>query len=158
MNIRDATDADLPELLRLNDQVQKQHADQYPEKFKYPAMDQEVEEFFKGILDSDSDKVIVILKEKKLIGYLWYEIQERPENALKNGLKRFYIHHVGVDKGSRRSGAATALFKWIITKAQAASIDEIGLDTWQLNKEAQIFFEHQGFEQEKIIYSKKIKN
>lgn len=158
MNIRNATDADLPEILRLNDQVQKQHADQYPGKFKYPTVTQEMEEFFGRILDSDSNKIIVILKEHKLIGYLWYEIQEKPENAFKNGLKRFYIHHVGVDKESRRSGAATSLFEWVVAKAQAASIDEIGLDTWLLNKEAQSFFEHQGFKREKIIYSKNIKN
>lgn len=157
MNIRTATDTDLPELLRLNDQVQKQHADQYPEKFKYPTVSQEIEDFYRGLLNSDSNQIVVILKAQKLVGYLWYERQEKPENAFKNSLRRFYIHHIGVDKDSRRSGAATALFEWIITKAQSESIDEIGLDTWFLNEEAQRFFEHQGFEREKIIYSKKVK-
>lgn len=155
MNIRNAINADLPELLRLNDQAQKQHAEQYPEKFKYPANAEEVKEFLKGLIGSDSNEIMVIFSEKRLIGYLWYEIQEKPENAFKNSLKRFYIHHVCVDENSRRCGAATTLFEWTITKAQSVSIDEIGLDTWLLNKEAQSFFEHQGFEQEKIIYSKK---
>ncbi len=156
MDIRNFTIQDMPDLIRLNNQVQQQHAKQYPEKFKCSTDPDKVSEFFKKLINCNSNKILVVSKQQTLLGYLWYEIQDKPENTFTYSIKRIYIHHVSVDRTVRRSGIATKLFNRVIQQAKLVDAIEVGLDTWNLNKDAQSFFEKQGFDAERVVYSKKL--
>ena len=156
MSIRPATTNDLPDLVRLNDQIQLQHVEQYPSEFKYPVEPHLVSEFFAMLVSSTSNEVIVAFDDENVLGYLWYETQEKAESPFKHAKLRFYIHHVCVDSRVRRGGVASALFDRVEQEARIASIAEIALDTWSMNKEGQDFFARQGFERIRLIYSKKL--
>ncbi|MEZ5551016.1 MAG: GNAT family N-acetyltransferase [Pseudomonadales bacterium] len=154
MNIRIATVTDLNDLVRLNDQIQRQHAEQYPEEFKYPANSKEVAKFFATLIESDTDTVLVASNETGVYAYLYYEIQRIPENTFKYAKSRYYIHHVLVDSSVRRSGTASALFAKVEGRARPEGIAHIALDTWMLNKEAHDFFEWKGFTVTQLLFSK----
>lgn len=156
MAIRLATTADLADLVRLNDQIQLQHAEQYPHEFKYPADAEGVSNFFADLISGDTDVVIVAFDENGLYAYLWYAIHRIPENAFRYAKSRYYIQHVLVDTAIRRLGTASALFQWVENEAKTNGVTQIALDSWSLNKHAHEFFERQGFEKEQLVFSKKL--
>ena len=156
MDIRIATASDLDDLVRLNDQIQLQHAQQYPEEFKYPADQIEVRAFFESLIKSDTNTVLVATSENVVYAYLYYETHRIPENTFKFAKDRFYIHHILVDVSVRRSGTATALFKTVEEHARSEGIGNITLDTWMLNKDAHVYFEQIGFEVTQLLFSKSV--
>ena len=156
MAIRLATTADLGDLVRLNDQIQLQHAEQYRHEFKYPTDAGGVSNFFCDLVSSDTDVVIVACDENSIYAYLWYEIHRIPENAFKYAKTRYYIQHVLVDSAIRRLGTASALFQWVENEAKINGVMQIALDSWSLNKHAHEFFERQGFEKTQLLFSKKL--
>ena len=156
MTIRLATTADLNDLVRLNDQIQHQHAEQYPEEFKYPANADEVSNFFDELISSETDIVLVAFDETSIFAYLWYAIQQIPENRFKYAKARYYIQQVLVDSAIRRLGTASTLFEWVENEAKNNGVTQIALDTWSLNKHAHDFFERQGFEKTQLLFTKKL--
>ena len=157
MKIRAATRSDLEDLVRLNDQIQWQHANQYPHEFKYPADKEKVAEFFERLIDSDSNTVVVVCDKDQPIAYLYCELQRIPQNTFKFAKSRYYIHHILIDETVRRTGIASALFEWVEEQARGRGVSEIALDTWMLNKEAHEFFERKGFHLTQLLFSKALK-
>jgi len=112
MVVRTALNSDLAELVRLNNQIQQQHAILYPDEFKYPTVSADIRNYFKTLINSDQNTVLVVESDDAVQAYLYYELQQKPENAFKFGYKRFYIHHIVVDASFRRSGiGSSSLFK-----------------------------------------------
>jgi len=72
-------------------------------------------------------------------GYLWFEVQDRPETPLTLARKRFYIHHLSVQAGARRHGIASALLRHVEAEALSGGITNIALDTWAANESARGF-------------------
>ena len=154
MAVRSALVSDLDELARLNDQIQHQHAILYPDEFKYPIDSVDVKIYFKSIIGSDENTVLVAESNDAVQAYLYYETQQRPENTFKFGFRRFYIHHVVVDAPYRRSGIATELFQAVEKRARLQGIRVIGLDSWALNTDAHVYFEQRGLDVCRLVYSK----
>ena len=152
--IRLAKHSDLDDLIRLNDQIQRQHAEQYPEEFRYPADPNGVRDFFVSLLDSENNTVIVACESDRTVAYLYYELHEIPQNTFKFAKSRYYIHHVLVDESVRRSGTASALFEWVEKDARDNGVPQIALDTWMLNEDAHKFFERKGFQLTQLLFSK----
>lgn len=98
MEVREAKLSDVIELVRLNDEVQHQHAQLYRQIYIYPLEVEKVSRFFEDLISSDSASVLVATSETGLCGYLYYEIQVNEANAFKFPSTRYYIHHVGVEK------------------------------------------------------------
>jgi len=156
MIIRPATNSDIDDLVLLNDQIQRLHAEQYPDEFRYPVDRGEIRDFFEGLLSSDNNTVIVACDESRTIGYLYYEIHSIPQNTFKLAKVRYYIHHVLVDENTRRLGTASALFDWVESDARENGVSQIVLDTWMKNSDAHEFFKRKGYELTQLLFSKPV--
>lgn len=156
MEVREATLADVSELVRLNDEVQRLHAELYPQIYIYPLEVGKVSRFFDDLINSESASVLVATSETGLCGYLYYEIQLNKLNAFKFPSTRYYIHHVSVEKKSRRNGVATQLFQYLESTAKSVGNTQVMLDTMHLNRHAQQFFESIGFSLLMQKYSKSL--
>ncbi|MDH3662041.1 MAG: GNAT family N-acetyltransferase [Alphaproteobacteria bacterium] len=102
VTIQNAAVSDLDRIVALNDQVQRQHADAYPNDFVFPINPTEVSDFFAALLDDGSQALLLALADGDAIGYLWYQIQHRPPNPFTRSISRTFIHHVVVDQRFRR--------------------------------------------------------
>lgn len=156
IDIRKASNPDIEALVRLNDQIQRQHAEQYPDEFKYPIVSAQSRIFFQRALDSKDQHLMVADVDGLVMAYLWFERQVRPESDIRPAKTRFYVQHICVDADHQRSGIATALFQWLEERAQANNISEIALDTWALNESGQAFFAARGFAPSRLMLSKKL--
>lgn len=154
MNIRRAIDSDLDDLVLLNDQIQRLHAEQYPDEFRYPTDPGDVRDFFIGLLNSEHNIVVVACEENRTVGYLYYEVHRIPQDTFKFAIIRYYIHHVLVDEYARRLGTASALFDWVEKEARDDGVSQIALDTWMRNADAHKFFKRKGYQLTQLLFSK----
>ena len=156
VTFRNAVDADLGALIRLNAQVQTLHAQAHPADFKSITDAGEVRDFFASVMRQADHTILVAEVEGAVVGYAWFEIQERPQTPFTWAKKKVFLHHIGVDSGHRRLGVGSALITRVEQQALAAGIGEVALDMWSLNDTAQVFFESRGFETYRSIRRKQI--
>ena len=145
VNVRTASVADLVLLIRLNQVVQNVHAVLYPEDFKEVADPSAVGTFFAERLVDPKCAIGIAEADDVPVGYVWFELQLRPETPFTPSRPRIYVHHVSVAPEARRRGIATALLHFVEQRAACENIREIALDTWAANLDAQHFFGSQGF-------------
>lgn len=154
--IRNATDADLGALIRLNAQVQRVHAETYPADFKSITDEGEVRLFLASVIQRVDHAILLAQVDGTDVGYAWIELMQRPPTPFTWAKKRIFLHHICVDIGHRRLGIGSALITRIEERAVAAGIDEFVLDMWALNDSAQAFFNSCGLETYRLFLRKQL--
>ena len=158
MKIIKATKNNIQDIIFLNSFVQKIHANNYPDLFKSLPDDNDITSFYNEILDKEENYILLAVKGDKAIGYLWAELQQKPENPFKYEQKQVYIHQIAVDEESRGHGTGYALLSKLESIAKQNGITNFALDSWIFNKDAHSFFEQLGFTTYKINMWKKEKH
>jgi diamine N-acetyltransferase len=151
---RNAVDADLDALIRLNAQVQELHAHVYPADFKSLTDEGEVRDFLASLMRRTDHTILLAQVDDEVVGYAWFEIQDRPQTPFTWAKKRVFLHHICADSGHRRLGVGSALITRVEERALAAGIGEIALDMWSLNDTAQAFFKSCGLEPYRLFLRK----
>jgi GNAT superfamily N-acetyltransferase len=145
ISVRVASAADIDDIVRLNRDVQQLHAELEPSFFKSNVDYEEVGAFFAAKLALWENHIRLADSGDGPTGYLWFEVQDRPETPLTLGRKRIYIHHLSVQAEARRHGVASALLRHVEAEALIGGIANIALDTWAANGSARSFIEACGF-------------
>ena len=145
MEIFKAKHEHVGEIALLNDAVQRMHAENYPEVFKYPTDTAEVEKFFRDRISDNNGFIFMARISGQAVGYVWCNIQRRHESVFKHGQERIYIHQLSVKPEHRRKGIARKLMHAVERVAKKNGISRFALDSWEFNKEAHTFFEQLGF-------------
>jgi ribosomal protein S18 acetylase RimI-like enzyme len=156
MEVRQATIDDVKTLVALNDHVQKPHSTFEPTIFRADTDDAELRAFFSEVLRKPCNLLFLAFSERTPVGYIWFEIQDRPRNPLEHGGKQAYVHHIAVDARVRRRGVASQLFSIVEEEARLRGINKIELDVWAENHDAQQFFCAQGFFAQRFALAKKL--
>ena len=152
--IRNAVDADLDALIKLNAQVQRLHAQLYPADFKSLTDEREVRDFLVSTMRQTNHTILLAQVDVAVVGYAWFEIQDRPQTAFTWPKKRVFLHHICVDSGHRRLGVGSALITRVEERALAGRIGEFALDMWLLNDTAEAFFKSCGLETYRLFLRK----
>jgi ribosomal protein S18 acetylase RimI-like enzyme len=145
ISVRAASAADIDDVVRLNRDVQQLHATLEPSFFKAHFDSEDVAAFFSAKLALPGNQILLADNGNGLSGYLWFEVQDRPETPLTFARKRIYIHHLSVQTEARRQGIASALLREVEAQARIAGIANIALDMWAANEPARRFFAARGF-------------
>lgn len=153
MDIRRADHADLDDIIRIGDQVLARHATDYPEEFVYPMDDGAMRGFFGK---AKHEIIVACGDDGTVLGYLWFERQDRRRNAFKFAKKRLYVHHVGVDGAAQGRGVGTALFDHVTAVARGEKRGELALDFWNSNTAAHGFFAARGFEPTQLVFVRRL--
>jgi ribosomal protein S18 acetylase RimI-like enzyme len=104
VTVRNAVDADLDALIRLNTQLQRLHAQVYPADFKSLTDERDVRDFLLSAMRQTDHTILVAQIDGAVVGYAWIEIQDRPQTPFSWAKKRAFLHHICVDSGRRRLG------------------------------------------------------
>ncbi len=154
--VRLAVAGDIAELATLNRIIQDDHVKSESDYFNADWQAELVEKFFSNLLVSDKNTILIAELAGRPVGYLWFEVQERPGNLFKLALRRIYIHHVGVDEGSQGRGVGATLVRAAEAEAEMRGIVHIAVDTWAFNANAQAFFQRLGFDPFNIAMRKEL--
>lgn len=148
--IRRATPGDAATIARLNQSIQRWHADHYPDAF-YPTPDPAAlaNHFAERLADP---LCTVFLSGDPACGYALCTVQSREASLFSPAVRRLMVDHIAVSPEARRRGHGRALLAAARELAQDIEVDEMLLDTWEANTEAHSFFRAMGFAPRRMLF------
>ena len=156
--VKVAENEDVDDLVSLNRDVQSLHAALYPNDFRPHADPAALRHLLVNVIADKMHKVGVHPGPTGAKGYVWIELQDRPETALTPASRQIYIHHIAVSCEYRRKGVASSLMRWVDEYAALMGIDQILLDHWVANDSAHAFFASIGYSPLRIVMRKNLRD
>jgi GNAT superfamily N-acetyltransferase len=121
--IREAGTSDLDALVELNLQVQRLHVDEEPEQFVEPSREA-VAAWLSERLGEEGWRALVAEADGRCVGYVLFELIDRPIGTFTAAMRAVYIHQIGVDSGVRRRGIGRALVQAVEREAAALGVQQ----------------------------------
>jgi len=147
MNIRQAVSKDSLLLSSLSMDVQRLHAENYPDTFKVPKNDNYAAAFFDEMLADPQTSIFIAEDENgKVLGYILCKLVEREENPFTFASRHMLIDQISVRTAAQRQGIGKALINQAVMLAKGLNVTKIQLISWDFNKDAHAVFEKMGFE------------
>lgn len=147
MQIRRATVNDAALLARLNEPVQRLHAEARPEIFKLPEPDdQTLIVWFSDVLRKPDSYVYIGEVEGQAVGCVIAQIIRRLENPFAYPMEWILIDQISVNPEHQRQGYGKLLLDAVLELARAENIKRVILDVWGFNANAIGFYKKQGFQ------------
>ena len=143
MNIRRATESDIPAVLKMLSQVLELHADIRPDIFipnttKYSADD------LADMFTDDSRPVYVAEDDGAVYGYAFCQLQDPPFTSTMVPHKILYLDDLCVDESARGKHVGSALFEHVKSEAKRLGCYEVTLNVWEGNDKAIGFYRSMG--------------
>jgi GNAT superfamily N-acetyltransferase len=156
VTIRQATEADLPELGRLGALLVRTHYGFDPHRFMAPA--DGVEEgyaWFLGRQLVDTDAVVLVAERGPIVvGYVYAGLEPASWKELRDACG--FIHDVVVAEQGRRSGVASALIDAAAAWLKERGAPRVMLWTAEANEGAQRLFARSGFRRTMIEMTREL--
>lgn len=156
VTIRQATEADLPELGRLGALLVRTHFGFDPQRFMAPA--EGVEEGYSWFLGRqlvDTDAVVLVAERgRAVLGYVYAGLEPASWKELREACG--FIHDVVVVEQGRRSGVASALIDAAAMWLKERGAPRVMLWTAEANEGAQRLFAQSGFRRTMIEMTREL--
>ena len=141
MNIRRATDRDIPDVLRLLSQVLEVHAAIRPDIFVSGTTKYGEEDLKEMFVDDLRPVYVAVDDDENVAGYAFCQIQDPPVSRTMVPRKTLYIDDLCVDEKARGAHIGSLLFDHVRSEAKRLGCHEITLDVWEGNAPAASFYE-----------------
>lgn len=146
MIIRKATKEDISSIILLLHEVNDVHAMGRPDLFKFGSTKYNKEDL-EVILEADETKVYLACEEEKVLGHVFFAIEETEESESRVGHKTLYIDDICVKEDARGQRVGEALYKEVKRLAKELVCDRITLHVWECNPGARVFYEKMGMKE-----------
>jgi ribosomal protein S18 acetylase RimI-like enzyme len=140
--IRIAGEKDYQAVLELETIISKQNSEGCPDVFKFSKNPIPIELYNKEISDGN---IYVFEIDKKIIGFYWARVIEMENERIKHQ-KIYFIYSLIIKEEYMRRGYGKKIFQYIEEDAKTKGCQAVGLDVWEYNKHAKIFYEKMGME------------
>jgi len=144
MNIREAVESDVGDLVKLNGEVQHIHVSLFPEFFRQTDPSA-VADWFRGQLRDQAAGVFVAIVDANVVGYLILREVTRKANIFSQTRRYGYVDQICVAQELRHQGIGQALITWAADRARELGLDRLELDVWSANQSAKTAFQALGF-------------
>ena len=144
MNIRFATEGDLPRVNELRAQVNALHVSGKPEVFR-PGFCEELQEHVHVLFSAPDHAILVAEGEAGVVGFACVKLVERPGSPYRLPMRYLDVDEFGVDEAARRQGVGRMLFEAVRDYARTQGVSRIELNMWEFNQDALAFYEAIGF-------------
>lgn len=101
-------------------------------------------------LCSPEQKIIVIVEEERICGYLLYKIKSKGKDHT------LWIDQLVIAEESRNKGYATKLMKEIEKKAKETKAKRVELNCWAFNEGALELYKKLGFNPQRLVMEKDV--
>lgn len=143
MNIRFATEGDIPGMIDLLQQVGEVHHQIRPDIFRAGAQKYD-EAALRELLRDSSRPILIGELEGKVAGYAFCILKNTENDPVLMDSRSLYIDDLCVDEGHRGQGIAQALYARVKEYARELGCNTITLNVWCGNKGALRFYEKAG--------------
>lgn len=140
VNVREATKEDYASIVPIASESQAQHVEALPQLFQSGVAGLP-EDYFLGLLESESSTVYVAEFENSIIGYVLIELKHKSHLDILIPRDVAYISDITVMKAHQGKGVGYALFQQCVEWARAKGASSLDLMVWEFNKDAMAFYE-----------------
>ena len=147
MLIRRADTHDIPDILRLLQQVCNVHQAIRPDIFKRDGV-KYTESDLRELLADESRPVWCAVEDGCFLGYCFCQWKEYRDSSVSTDRKELYIDDLCVDEAARGKGVATELFRYVTAVAKSEGANFITLNVWEGNS-ARNFYDKMGMKPRK---------
>ena len=144
MNIRPATENELPRVNELRRQVSQLHAAGRPDFFK-PGFPQRLADHIHDCFAEQHRHILVAELDGRIVAFAMLNEHDAPETPYKAARRFIEVDEFGVDDACHRRGIGRALLEGIRAFARELGHDRIELNVWEFNHNALAFYEALGF-------------
>ena len=146
--IRRAETRDIPEVMRLLEQVDRVHHQGRPDLFRLGTKygPEELAEIFAD----DARPVFVLPEGERVLGYAFCVHQRHTGDRILTDIRTLYIDALCVDEERRGQGIGTRLYRHVLDYAREQGCYNVTLNVWSLNAPALAFYEKCGLRPQKI--------
>ncbi len=150
MNIRRATESDMPGLNKLLSQVLAVHHNGRPDIFK-PGCKKYTDEELLTIIHDDNRPIFIAADEDgSVMGYAFCIFQQHIDSNILTDIKTLYIDDLCVDENIRGRHIGKSLYDYVVNFSRKSGCYNVTLNVWSLNEGAIKFYEKCGMKPQKI--------
>lgn len=144
LQIREATIADIPRLIKLLHQVNMVHHDLRPDLFK-PQTTKYDEAQLADMIATETQPIFVS-EDGMVNGYVFCQIQETRDDRLLQDRRTLYIDDLCVDAQARGKHIGRQLLDYVRRFAEQQGCQSITLNVWTGNEAALTFYQKAGMQ------------
>ena len=149
MNIRFATETDIPGMIALLKQVGQVHHEIRPDLFRAGAQKYD-ETALSALLKDPSRPILISEIDSQVAGYAFCILQITEKDPVLCDRKVLYIDDLCVDEKQRGRGIATEIYQRVLEYARELHCDAVTLNVWCGNDSAMHFYEKSGLKPQKV--------
>ena len=149
MQIRFATQQDVPGIIDLLRQVGQVHHQGRPDVFRAGAQKYGASQVM-DMLNSSATPIFVAVEENKVLGYGFCMVKDYAQDTVMAPHKSLYIDDLCVDEGCRGKGVGKAIYNEILRYSKMRGCYNVTLNVWCCNPGAVAFYESLGLKPQKI--------
>lgn len=116
-------------------QVHDKHVSDYPAFYNELDNFNNQEEYSKFI-KQEGRTIILAKQSEEVVGLLWAEIKEKPQNRYMKARKELWLEGIVVDECYRNLGIGNFLMEELINMGKEGDFDSVELMVWAKNDEA----------------------
>jgi GNAT superfamily N-acetyltransferase len=148
--IREATQADLPELARLRWDFRREHGDVAP-GISFEGFGERFEPFARAALEDGRWWVLVAEREGRLVGTVWFQLVPKVPAPSSRGEYIGYLTNAYVEAEDRNRGVGAALVERALDFARDAAVEQV--ITWPTERSVP-FYERAGFSRSAHVWER----
>ncbi|WP_274941953.1 GNAT family N-acetyltransferase [Chordicoccus furentiruminis] len=144
MQIRRASEKDIPRLHVLLEQVLQIHAGIRPDIF-IPGTTKYTDDELREMVRDDENPIYVAADERDVcVGYAFCQLREQPFSNNMVPFRSLFIDDLCVDEKTRGQHVGESLFAFVKEEAKRLGCYEVQLNVWEGNTAAEKFYEKMG--------------
>ena len=149
MEIRLASNSDIPGMIELLKQVGEVHHQIRPDLFRGGAQKYN-EAALEELLKDPERPIFAAVEDGKMLGYCFCVLEETQGNPVLCDVKSLYIDDLCVDENCRGKHVGSKLYDHVCGYAREIGCSAITLNVWCGNDNAMRFYESRGMKPRKI--------
>lgn len=150
MEIRRATQSDIPGIAKLLRQVAQVHADGRPDLFMSGGTKYTDEELTVIIADDGRPIFVAVDEGGEVLGYAFCVFEDYTHDTVRTHVRSLYIDDICVDEAARGRHVGSAVYDYVIAFAREQGFYNVTLNVWTCNPGAQRFYEAMGMKPFKV--------
>ena len=151
MNVRHATEKDIPRILELLVQVDMVHHNGRPDLFKGPATKYNEEELKVLLADDEKPIFVCVDEDDRAIGHAFCIHKQVKDDNVLTDIKTLYIDDICVDNDARGKHVGKTLYDYVVAYAKKQGFYNVTLNVWTCNQAAMKFYEAMGLKPQRIV-------
>ena len=151
MSIRLAQPKDIPDLLRLLEQILSVHHQARPDIFKEEGSKYSGQDLENLMMQEQTPIFVYENSDGQILGHLFVTIKEVTDNPVLQPIKTLFIEDLCVAQAARGQKIGDQLYQFAVSYAKEIGCYNLTLNVWNDNEGALRFYQRQGMKPQETV-------